>query len=106
MITKAFFKKAVVLSAVTLLLSVLLCAGSTYAADKTFVLGKYPTLKLGFTSQNLAKWLPNSVDNLKKVIDFASRKGFSFIEIRDANVGLSTTMQKRSPHMPKRGKSK
>ncbi len=89
MITKAFFKKAVVLSAVTLLLSVLLCAGSTYAADKTFVLGKYPTLKLGFTSQNLAKWLPNSVDNLKKVIDFASRKGFSFIEIRDANVGLS-----------------
>lgn len=89
MITKALLAKAVVVSAAVLLLCVLSWTGSIYAADKPFVLGQYPALKFGFTSQNLAKWLPNSVDNLKKVIDFASRKGFSFIELRDANVGLS-----------------
>ena len=89
MITKAFFKKTVVLSVATLLLGVLFSAVSIYAADKPIVLGKYPTLKFGFTTQNLAKWLPNSVDNLKKIIDFANRKGFSFIELRDANVSLS-----------------
>jgi sugar phosphate isomerase/epimerase len=46
-------------------------------------------LKFGFTTQNLAKWLPNSVDNLKTVIDFAKKKGFAFIELRDANASLS-----------------
>lgn len=66
-----------------------LVASVSYAADKPFVISKYPTLKFGFTSQNLAKWLPNSVDNLKMVIDFAKNAGFSFIELRDANAGLS-----------------
>ena len=89
MITKALFKKIAVLSVATLLLGVLFSAVSVYAADKPIVLGKYPMLKFGFTTQNLAKWLPNSVDNLKKIIDFAHQKGFSFIELRDANVGLS-----------------
>ena len=32
---------------------------------------------------------PHSVDNLKTVIDFAKKKGFAFIELRDANAGLS-----------------
>ena len=48
MITKALFKKAVVLSVATLLLGVLFSAISTYAADKPIVLGKYPTLKSRF----------------------------------------------------------
>lgn len=89
MIAKALFKKTIVLSVATLLLGVLLSTVSVYGTDKPIVLGKYPTLKFGFTTQNLAKWLPNSVDNLKRIIDFADQKGFSFIELRDANVSLS-----------------
>jgi sugar phosphate isomerase/epimerase len=89
MITKALFKKTVALSVTTLFLGVLFSVVSVYAADKPIVLGKYPMLKFGFTTQNLAKWLPNSVDNLKTVIDFAKKKGFAFIELRDANASLS-----------------
>jgi len=89
MITKALFQKSVVLLVFTLFLGILFSSVSVFAAGKTIVLKKYPTLKFGFTSQNLAKWLPNSVDNLKAVIDFAKQKGFAFIELRDANASLS-----------------
>ena len=89
MITKLLFQKSIALLVFTLFLGVLFSSVSVYAADKSIVLKKYPNLKFGFTSQNLAKWLPNSVANLKAVIDFAKQKGFSFIELRDANAGLS-----------------
>jgi sugar phosphate isomerase/epimerase len=89
MITNTLFRKSVALLVFTLFLGALFSRVSVSAADKTIVLKKYPTLKFGFTSQNLAKWLPNSVDNLKKVIDFAKKSGFSFIELRDTNAGLS-----------------
>src|SRR4030042_3109677 len=89
MITKALFQKSVVLLVFTLFLGILFSIVSVFAADKTIVLKKYPPLKFGFTSQNLAKWLPNSVDNLKAVIDFAKQKEFAFIELRDANASLS-----------------
>lgn len=68
---------------------VLLSGVSAYAADKTITLSKYPALKFGFTSQNFSKWLPPNTANLKTVIDFASQKGFAFIELRDPNAGLS-----------------
>jgi sugar phosphate isomerase/epimerase len=89
MITNTLFQKSVALLVFTLFLGVLFSSVSVYAADKSIVSKKYPNLKFGFTSQNLAKWLPNSVDNLKAVIDFAKQKGFAFIELRDANAGLS-----------------
>ena len=62
---------------------------NAFAADKNIKLSKFPTLKIGFTSQNFSKWLPPSVDNLKTIIDFASKKGFAFIELRDPKAGLS-----------------
>ena len=90
MITNTLLKTSIFLSAFTLFLGILFSSINVHAADQQpFALKKYPTLKFGFTSQNLAKWLPNSVDNLKKVIDFAKQKGFSFIELRDANASLS-----------------
>jgi hypothetical protein len=46
-----------------LFIFVLFSGVGVYAADKSIVLSKYPTLKFGFTSQNLAKWLPNSDNN-------------------------------------------
>lgn len=104
MITRALFRKTLVLAVTTLLLGVLFSAGNVYAADKPIVLGKYPTLKFGFTSQNLAKWLPNSVDNLKTVIDFAKKKGFSFIELRDADASLSYADAKKVADYAKKRK--
>ncbi|MCE5284125.1 MAG: sugar phosphate isomerase/epimerase [Deltaproteobacteria bacterium] len=73
------------------LFAVALCPGlqSAFAADKAVQLGKYPNLKIGFTSQNLVKWLPHNVVNLKTIIDFASKEGFAFIELRDPNADLS-----------------
>ena len=89
MITKSSFGNSCGLLVATLFIFILFSGVSVYAADKPLGLSKYPTLKFGFTSQNLAKWLPNSAENLKTVIDFAKKKGFSFIELRDANAGLS-----------------
>jgi len=78
-------------TAISLLFLIALFPGAAgvCAADKAVSLGKYPALKIGFTSQNLVKWLPNSVANLKKVIDFAGEQGFSFIELRDPNAGIA-----------------
>ena len=59
------------------------------AADKPIRLGHYPALKIGFTSQNFSKWLPPTAENLKTIIDFASKKGFAFIELRDPKAELS-----------------
>jgi hypothetical protein len=73
MITNALFKTSIALSAFTLFLGILFSSVGIHAADQPFALNKYPTLKFGFTSQNLAKWLPNSVDNLKKVIDYLKK---------------------------------
>ena len=59
------------------------------AADKPIRLAHYPELKIGFTSQNFSKWLPPNAENLKTIIDFASKKGFAFIELRDPKAELS-----------------
>jgi sugar phosphate isomerase/epimerase len=104
MITNTLFQKSVALLVFTLFLGVLFSGVSVYAADKSIVSKKYPHLKFGFTSQNLAKWLPNSVDNLKAVIDFAKQKGFAFIELRDANAGLSYDDAKKVAAYAKKNK--
>ena len=88
MITKSLFRIFYGLSVATIFTIVLLSGVGVHAADKSIVLTKYPNLKIGFTTQNLAKWLPNSVNNLKTIIDFASEKGFAFIELRDPKADL------------------
>jgi sugar phosphate isomerase/epimerase len=50
---------------------------------------KYPGLKIGFTTANFMKFLPPTLENVKQLIDFASKNEFSFIEIRDPNARLS-----------------
>ncbi len=60
-----------------------------YGEDKKIVLKKYPDFKIGFTTQNFAKVMPPTVANIKKMLDFASKQGFSFIEIRDPEAKLT-----------------
>lgn len=89
MIYKRFYKKSHTLLAPCLFILVLFFGMSVSAADKSIVLGKYPDIKIGFTSQNFSKWLPPTAPNLKTIIDYASQKGFAFIELRDPNASLS-----------------
>ena len=65
-----------------LFLCVTLLGSSALAADK-IVLKKYPDLKMGFLNVNFIKQWPLGVESAKKVIDFASEQGFSWIELRD-----------------------
>lgn len=50
---------------------------------------KYPNLKAGFTTVVFIKYLPVSQENVMKLIDYAQRRGFSWIELRDPNGILS-----------------
>jgi len=63
-------------------------AGSTLAAEK-IVLKKYPDLKIGFTTQNFLQPLPVNLENVKKLIDWASEEGFPWIELRDPSAKLT-----------------
>jgi sugar phosphate isomerase/epimerase len=72
-----------------LILSLVLLGSSAYSAEKKIVLNKYPDLKIGFTSANFLRALPVTLENSKKLIDFASDQGFTWIELRDPNAVLT-----------------
>lgn len=74
---------------IILILSLVFLSGSAYSAEKKIVLNKYPTLKIGFTTANFLKALPVSLENTKKLVDFASDQGFAWIELRDPNAVLT-----------------
>jgi sugar phosphate isomerase/epimerase len=57
--------------------------------NKSLGFKDYPDLKLGFSTQNFLKCMPVSVENLKEIIGYASFEGYSFIELRDPEAGLS-----------------
>lgn len=43
----------------------------------------YPNLKIGFSTQNFQKALPLNVESLTGIIEYASKEGYQFIELRD-----------------------
>lgn len=57
--------------------------------EKSFVFKGSPALKLGFSTQNFLKCLPHDVKNVTEIIQFASKEGYEFIELRDPEAGLS-----------------
>ena len=66
--------------------------GSSWRAKEgrgTIKLKSYPDLKIGFTTANFLRALPVTLENTKKLIDFASDQGFSWIELRDPNAVLT-----------------
>jgi len=80
-------KKTMVVMAILVLIAAFL-SGSALAAEK-IVLKKYPDLKVGFTTQNFLQPLPASLENAKKLIDWASGQGFAWIELRDPSAKLT-----------------
>jgi len=81
------WKKNVVMIGVLFLVAVFL-GSSVFAAEK-IVLKKYPDFKIGFTTQNFLQPLPVSLENAKKLIDWASDQGFAWIEYRDPSATLT-----------------
>jgi sugar phosphate isomerase/epimerase len=71
-----------------MVLGITLLGSGAMGADK-LVLKKYPELKLGFLNVNFIKQWPLGVESAKKVIDFASQQGFSWIELRDPYATLT-----------------
>jgi sugar phosphate isomerase/epimerase len=68
---------------------VLLCVGCASTAKKRQIaFKKYDNLKLGFTTKNFLDFVDVDVESTKKLIDYASEKGFCWIELRDANAVL------------------
>lgn len=55
----------------------------TQPAGAKVVLPRYPDLKIGITTANLLNFMPVSVANAKKYVDFAVQHGFVWIELRD-----------------------
>jgi len=56
---------------------------------KSLAFKDYPNLKLGFSTQNFLKCMPVNVENLEEIIKYAANEGYSFIELRDPEAGLS-----------------
>lgn len=63
-------------------LLVLLLASCRQQAHR-LVFRQYPDLQIGFSTQNFQKALPVNVGNLSGFIDYASKEGYQFIELRD-----------------------
>jgi sugar phosphate isomerase/epimerase len=78
-----------------LTLCMLTLGGYAYSAEQKIVLKKYPTLKIGFTTQNFTKALPVSAEATKQLIDFAVDQGYSWVELRDPSAMLTLDECKR-----------
>lgn len=63
------------------------CADQT---GKKFAFAEYPEMKIGFTTQNFQIAMPNSIENLTEIIEYASKEGYHFIQLRD-NLAMLTT---------------
>lgn len=90
---ECFMGRKMVVSVVAALFCGVFLISSAYAAEATakkkIVFKKYPDFKIGVLANNFLKPLPLSKDNLKKVFDWASAKGFSWVEIRDPKATLT-----------------
>ena len=74
---------------IIIILSLIFLGSTAYSAEKKIVLNKYPDLKIGFLTMNFLKVFPVSLENAKKLIDFASDQGFAWIELGDPNAVLT-----------------
>jgi sugar phosphate isomerase/epimerase len=84
-------KRVLVITAMFLCVAFLV--SNAMAAEK-IVLKKYPELKMGFLNVNFIKQWPLGIESAKKVIDFASDQGFSWIELRDPFASLTLAQAK------------
>ena len=73
---------------IAIFLSLVFLGVSAFAGE-TIKLKNYPDLKIGFMTANFLRALPVTLENTKKLIDFASDQGFSWIELGDPDAVLT-----------------
>ena len=56
---------------------------NTQPVKRPLIFKDYPNLKIGFSTQNFQIAMPNNVENLTEIIEYASKEGYQFIELRD-----------------------
>ena len=76
----------------------------TSSDKKSLKFTDFPDLQIGFSTQNFQKAMPNSVENLSEIIEYAGKEGYQFIEIRDELAKLSTNDCKSLAEVAKRNK--
>jgi sugar phosphate isomerase/epimerase len=82
-----YFQRSFLFFLFVVFLVILSC--STQPQKKSLVFKDYPNLKIGISTQNFLKALPLNVAGLTEIIDYASKEGYQFVEIRDQFVDLS-----------------
>jgi len=79
------------MSSFFMVLFILFIACSNQPSKKKLEYKNYPNLQIGFSTQNFLKAMPNSVANLTELIEYASKEGYQFIEIRDELAKLTAS---------------
>ena len=89
MITKTDnYKQYLIIIVAAILIVFVSC--NTQPVKKSLIFKDFPLLKMGFSTQNFLKAMPNNVQNLTEIIEYASKEGYQFIELRDELAKLST----------------
>ena len=63
---------------------------NTQPLKKSLIFKDYPNLKIGFSTQNFQMAMPINIENLTEIIEYASKEGYQFIELRDDLAKLTT----------------
>lgn len=71
------------------LILLLIMSGIAQQEKKLLVVKEYPNLKIGFSTQNFQKAMPMTVESLTELMGYATKEGYSFIELRDDQATLS-----------------
>jgi sugar phosphate isomerase/epimerase len=80
--------RRVILSLAVMLVGMAVLAGPVDAGQKV-VMPRYPDLKIGFTTVNFMKQMPLNLANAKEWVDYATERGFAWIELRDPMATLT-----------------
>jgi sugar phosphate isomerase/epimerase len=82
-------KKIRLIAFLCIMICILLISCSRKEGDQKIVFTRYPSLKLGFTTQNFIQCVPVTLENVRRFIDYAVEKGFAWIELRDPDAKLT-----------------
>ena len=77
---------------------------NTQPGKKSLVFKDYPNLKIGFSTQNFQKAMPINVESLTEIIEYASKEGYQFIELRDDLAKLTVGECKTLAEVAKKNK--
>jgi hypothetical protein len=85
---KVFLQKVRSLFILSVFLGFISCSIQPVKESLSFT--DYPNLKIGLSTQDFQLAMPMNIESISQIIQFASKEGFQFIEIRDVLAKLTT----------------